>query len=99
MNSGAEMVGADFEEFAEAVSVIAGVSGEKLKNLIIRIERLEEEKEGISCDIRDVFSEAKAQGFDVKVMRQIIKLRAMNTDMRREQEEILDLYKSAIGLE
>lgn len=72
---------------------------ERLKLLIERIERLEEEKKGIADDIRDVYSEAKAVGYDAKIMRQVIRLRKMNPDDRRNEEAILDLYKSALGLD
>lgn len=72
---------------------------DRLRLLIERIERLEEEKKGIGDDIKDVYSEAKAVGYDVKIMRQAIRLRKMPADDRREQESILDLYKSALGLD
>lgn len=72
---------------------------ERLKLLIERIERLEEEKTAIADDIKDVFLEAKAVGYDAKIMKQIIKLRKMNPDDRREMETILDLYKSALGMD
>ena len=65
---------------------------------IERIERLEEEKKGIADDIRDVYSEAKSQGYDAKIMRQIVRLRKMSQDDRQEMEAILDTYKSALGL-
>ena len=65
---------------------------------IERIERLEEEKKGIADDIRDVYSEAKSQGYDAKIMRQIVRLRKMTQDDRQEMEAILDTYKSALGL-
>ena len=63
-----------------------------------RVERLEEEKKGISDDIRDVYAEAKAVGYDVKIMRQIVRLRKMNADDRREMELILETYKAALGI-
>lgn len=78
---------------------VGGVAGDRLKQLIERIERLEEEKAGIADDIRDVYAEAKSAGFETKIMRQIIKLRKMDYQKRVEQEELLDLYKSAIGLD
>lgn len=78
---------------------VGGVAGDRLKQLIERIERLEEEKAGIADDIRDVYGEAKSAGFETKIMRQIIKLRKMDYNKRVEQEELLDLYKSAIGLD
>lgn len=80
-------------------SSVGGVAGERLLQLMERIERLEEEKAGIADDIRDVYAEAKSAGFETKIMRQIIKLRKMDHQKRQEQEELLELYKSAIGLE
>lgn len=75
------------------------VTGEqRLRLLIERVERLNEEKKGISDDIRDVFGEAKSVGYDVKAMRAIIKLRAMKPDDRVAQDMILDTYKCALGL-
>lgn len=70
----------------------------RLRLLIERIERLEEEKKGISDDIKDVYSEAKAVGYDVKVLRQVIRLRKMKPDDRREMEAVLDAYMAALGL-
>lgn len=74
------------------------VAGEQLKSFIERVERLEEEKSALSADIREVYSEAKANGFDVKVMRQVVRLRAMDADDRNEQMAILDTYLSAMGM-
>ena len=71
---------------------------DRLRLLIERVERLEEERRGISDDIRDVFGEAKAVGYDTKIMRQIVRLRRMRPDDRREMETILDTYKAALGL-
>ena len=78
---------------------VGGVAGERLVQYLERIERLEEEKAGLAEDIRDVYAEAKSAGFETKIMRQIIKLRKMDHQKRQEQEELLDLYKSAIGLD
>lgn len=75
------------------------VTDDRLRLLIERIERLEEEKKAISDDIKDVFTEAKAVGYDAKIMKQIIRLRKMQPDDRREMETILDLYKSALGMD
>ncbi len=75
------------------------VSAEQLRLFIERVERLEEEKKGIADDIKDVFAEAKGNGYDVKTMRSIIKLRAMERDARMEQEALLETYKAALGLE
>lgn len=73
-------------------------AAKQLRLFIERIERLEEEKKGMADDIRDVYSEAKSQGYDAKVMRQIVKLRKMETQDRQEMEAILETYKSALGL-
>ena len=72
---------------------------DQLRLFIERIERLEEERKGVSDDIRDTYSEAKAQGYDAKVMRQIVRLRKMEPHVRRETEAILDTYKAALGLD
>jgi uncharacterized protein (UPF0335 family) len=74
------------------------VSAEQLRLFIERVERLNEEKQGIADDIKDVFAEAKGQGYDVKTMRSIIKLRGMERDARMEQEALLETYKAALGL-
>lgn len=74
------------------------VAAEQLRLFIERIERLEEEKKGISDDIRDVYLEAKAQGFDSKTMRQIVKLRKMEKDARDEMDALLETYRNALGL-
>ena len=76
----------------------ATVSDEQLRLFIERIERLEEEKKGIADDIRDVYLESKSQGYDPKIMRQIVRLRKMPVHDRREMEAILDVYKSALGI-
>ncbi|HMO76743.1 MAG TPA: DUF2312 domain-containing protein [Sphingopyxis sp.] len=75
------------------------VSDQQLRLFIERIERLEEEKKGISDDITDTYNEAKSQGYDPKIMRQIVRLRKLPVHDRREMEAILDLYKSALGLD
>ena len=75
-----------------------GVAAGQLRAFIERIERLEEEKQGIAGDIRDVFAEAKGNGFDTKVMRQIIRLRKQDKAEREEEEAILDLYLHALGM-
>lgn len=76
-----------------------GVSGQRLKAYLDRIERLEEEKAGLAEDVKDIYAEAKATGFDVKTMRTLVKLRKMDAEKRREQEELLALYKATIGLD
>lgn len=75
------------------------VSGEQLRLLIERVERLEEEKKGISDDIKDVYGEAKAVGYDTKIMKQIVKLRKKSRDARMEEEALLETYKSALGID
>ena len=75
------------------------VAADQLRLLIERIERLEEEKKGIGDDIKDVYSEAKSAGYDAKIMRQIVRLRKMKPDDRREMEAILDVYKNALGID
>lgn len=70
----------------------------RLKSFIERVERLEEEKAVLAEDIKEVYAEAKASGFDVKTLRKVVSLRKMDEQKRREEEELLDLYKSAVGL-
>lgn len=77
----------------------APISDEQLRQYIERIERLEEEKKDISDDIRDVYLESKSQGYDPKIMRQIVALRKLPLHDRKEMEAILDIYKSALGIE
>jgi len=74
------------------------ISAEQLRLLIERIERMEEDKKGIADDIKDVYSEAKGTGFDVKTIRSIIKLRKLDKDARQEQEALLETYKVVLGL-
>ena len=74
-------------------------SDQQLRLLVERIERLEEEKKGIADDIRDVYAEAKVSGYDPVIMRQIIRLRKMPVQDRKQMEAILDVYKSALGIE
>lgn len=75
-----------------------GIAVDRLRSLIERIEKLEEEKKALSDDVRDIFAEAKSAGFDVKIMRSIIKLRKMNASDRDEQEFLLDTYRKALDL-
>jgi uncharacterized protein (UPF0335 family) len=76
----------------------ATTTDQQLRLFIERVERLEEEKKGISDDISDVYSEAKSQGYDVKVMRQIVRLRKLKPEERKEMEHLIELYKSALGI-
>ena len=76
-----------------------GVAGDRLRTIIERIERLEEEKKALSEDIREIYSEAKGAGFDVKVIRQLVRLRKMDATDRSEMEQVLEVYKRALGME
>ena len=77
---------------------VGGIAVARLRSLIERIERLEEEKAAIASDIRDIFAEAKSAGFDVKIMRTVIKLRKMNAADRDEQEFLLETYRKALDI-
>lgn len=77
---------------------VGGIATEKLRSYVERIERLEEEKSGLAADVREVFAEAKANGFDTKTMRQVIKLRKLDAHKRQEEEHMLELYKRALDL-
>lgn len=77
---------------------VGGIAAERLRSFIDRIERLEEEKASLTADIREVFGEAKASGFDTKVMRQVLKLRKLDQQDRQEQEHLLDLYLRALEM-
>lgn len=80
------------------MSDVGGITAEQLKAYVERIERLEEEKAAIAADVREVYAEAKANGFDVKIMRQVVRLRKLDSQDRSEQEALLDLYKRALGM-
>lgn len=77
---------------------VGGIATDRLRSLIERIEKLEEDKKEISTDIREVFAEAKSAGFDVKIMRAVLKLRKMNAADRDEQEFLLDTYRKALDI-
>lgn len=72
---------------------------DRLRLLVERIERLEEEKKGIGDDIKDIYSEARATGYDAKILKQIVRLRKMKPDDRREMEAVLETYKAALGID
>jgi uncharacterized protein (UPF0335 family) len=76
-----------------------GIAADRLRSFLERVERLEEEKAGLTADIREIYAEAKGSGFDTKVMRQIVRLRKMDSADRQEQEALLEVYRRAIGLE
>ena len=76
----------------------SGAGADQLTQYIERIERLEEEKRAMMADIRDVYAEAKATGFDPKIMRQLVKMRAMDRELLQEQDELLQNYRAAVGL-
>ena len=78
---------------------VGGVAGEHLRSYIDRIERLEEEKAGLAADIRDIYAEAKGNGFDARTMRRIVTLRKLDQSERNEQEALLDLYRRALGMD
>lgn len=80
------------------MSNFAGVSGNQLRSLLERIEFLDEQKSTISADMREVFAEAKSSGFDPKIIRQILKLRKMNAEELKEQEELLQIYLQALDM-
>ncbi|HEV7371247.1 DUF2312 domain-containing protein [Arenibaculum sp.] len=82
-----------------ATNDVGGIASDRLRSFIERLERLEEEKKGLQDDIKDVLAEAKGTGFDTKIIRQILRLRKQAKDERQEMEELLDLYKAALGME
>jgi uncharacterized protein (UPF0335 family) len=77
-------------------SATSTIAAEKLKSFVERIERLETEKTELAADIREVYSECKGNGFDTKIVRQVIRLRKMEVADRREQDELLELYRRAL---
>ena len=77
---------------------VGGIAADRLRSIIERIERLEEEKKALSSDIKDIYSESKSAGFDVKVIRQIVMLRRREPAEIEEQETLLDLYRRALGM-
>ena len=77
---------------------VGGIAADQLASYVERIERLEEEKANLMADIKEVYGEAKALGYDVKILRQIIRLRKIEEHTRAEQEQILEIYKRALGM-
>ncbi len=78
---------------------VGGIAADRLRSFIERIERLEEEKAALAADVREIYAEAKSVGFDPKIMRQVIKLRKLDTAELQEQDALLDTYKHALGME
>lgn len=76
----------------------AGISAERLRSIIERIEKLEEERAALGGDVKDIFTEAKSAGFDVKIIRQLLKVRKMDPAEVEEQETLLDIYRRALGM-
>lgn len=77
----------------------SGFAKEHLKSIVERVERLEEEKSALGADIKEVYSEAKGQGFDTKILRQVIQLRKMDTADRMERASLIELYMQALGMQ
>jgi uncharacterized protein (UPF0335 family) len=77
---------------------IGGIAADRLRSLVERIERLEEEHKALANDIKDIYAEAKSAGFDVKVLRQLIRLRRQEPAEIEEQESLLDVYRRALGM-
>ncbi|MFT8418458.1 MAG: DUF2312 domain-containing protein [Acetobacter sp.] len=77
---------------------VGGIAADRLRSIIERVERLEEERKALGGDIKDVFTEAKSAGFDVKVLRQIIRIRKQEPSEVEEQETLLDVYRRALGM-
>ena len=79
-------------------TAVGGIAADRLRSIIERVERLEEERKALAADIKDIFTEAKSAGFDVKVIRQIIRLRKLEPAEVEEQETLLDIYRRALGI-
>lgn len=77
---------------------VGGIAADRLRSIIERVERLEEERKALGDDIKDIFTEAKSAGFDVKVLRQIIRIRKQEPSEVEEQETLLDIYRRALGM-
>ncbi len=88
---------ADGAASMDSVAGATTVAADRLRSFIERVERLEEDKTVIATDIKEVFAEAKGEGYDIKILRQVIRLRKMDSADRQEQEALLDLYLSALG--
>lgn len=94
-----DMTGRNSDAFAKSEeAATGGVAADRLRSIIERVERLEEERKALAGDIKDIFSEAKSAGFDVKVVKQIIKMRKQEPAEVEEQETLLDIYRRALGM-
>jgi len=82
---------------ATTVDVLGGNAQTQLKSILERIERLEEDKAAVMADLKEVFAEAKGNGFDVKIIRKVVRIRKMDRAKRQEEDALIDLYLSAIG--
>ena len=82
---------------SSSLDVLNTAAQTRLKTIIERIERLEEDKAAVAADIKEVFAEAKGEGFDVKILRKVVRLRKQDKAKRQEEEALLDLYLAAIG--
>jgi len=83
---------------AESVQSVGGVTKGQLRSIVERIERLEEEKAALAADVREVYAEAKSNGYDPKILRQVVRIRKMDGNERAEQEALLDTYMAALGM-
>ena len=94
------MLAHEEQDTASAVTTVqtGGIAADRLRSIIERVERLEEERKALAGDIKDIFSEAKSAGFDVKIIKQILKLRKMEPAQVEEQETLLDIYRRALGM-
>jgi len=89
---------AGIDEARETAAITGGIAADRLRSIIERVERLEEERKALAGDIKDIYSEAKSAGFDVKVIRQIIRLRKLKPEEVEEAETLLDIYRRALGM-
>ena len=88
----------EFPKDHNETSDVGGIAADRLRSIIERVERLESERKALSGDIKDIFTEAKSAGFDVKVLRQIIRIRKQEPAEVEEQETLLDVYRRALGM-
>ncbi|MBO1326217.1 DUF2312 domain-containing protein [Acetobacter sp. TBRC 12305] len=92
------MLDGTFEDQETDTTAVGGIAADRLRSIIERVERLEEERKALGGDIKDIFTEAKSAGFDVKVIRQIIRIRKQEPAEVEEQETLLDIYRRALGM-